>query len=89
MNGKRIFAMFLVLVLVFALVGCAKTDTEVKAAQETTAASGKNDPQTTSPQEPEVGGIYTLVYEFLIVSLGKMMVTQMTLEIDAVIVHLP
>ncbi len=53
MNGKRIFAMFLVLVLVFALVGCAKTDTEVKAAQETTAASGKNDPQTTSPQEPE------------------------------------
>lgn len=36
-----------------------------------------------------IGILDTLLYEFLIITLWKMMVTQMTLEIDAVVVQLP
>ncbi len=39
--------------------------------------------------EPVIGILDTLLYEFLIITLREIMVTQMTLEIDAVVVQLP
>lgn len=53
MNRKRMIAIFLVLVLAFALVGCAKPETEVKAPQETAGTSDKSASQATSAQEPQ------------------------------------
>ena len=39
--------------------------------------------------ETVLGILYTLIYEFPVITLREMVVTQMTLEIDAIAVHLP